>query len=265
MLPAMDADTSLLNLMPSELTNGYRGLVAMERRFAIHAVHEHRSQVEAWHRLLTLLAGPFAGGTRLAVAEEPAAADRLRFQLIAGIGAGTSKLSLDAAMAGYYSQSFALTRHMLESWAQAAYVRIRPEEAYRWYAQPGDPKQWDRPRSFDAVRKAIRPHIKPKGIVDRVDAVIKQLNKGAHPSPELLAQTVGVRLGQYVVGPSYERDLAAESFYFGVYATYLLLAEFMAYVEDMEAWAHELSVASRDLQAWLHVYLGDDLQGNDRS
>jgi hypothetical protein len=89
--------------------------------------------------------------------------------------------------------------------------------------------------------------------------------RGAHPSPELLAQTVGVRPGQYLVGPNYERDLAAGSFYFGVYATYLLLVEFMAYVEDKEAWAHELSVVSRDLQAWLHLYLGDDLQGNDRS
>jgi hypothetical protein len=43
--------------------------------------------------------------------------------------------------------------------------------------------------------KIIEQGTQPNQLVDRVDSLIKRLNKGVHPSGELPGQAPGVRLG----------------------------------------------------------------------
>jgi hypothetical protein len=104
---------------PDDLVRGYRCSTTEEQEFTHHALEHH---------YLTLYARVFT--KQYGIRERPnEPAMTLRMQLIGGPGSGTSKLSLDAALTESYSQG-SLTRYMPEVWAQAAYVRIRPQEAY---------------------------------------------------------------------------------------------------------------------------------------
>src|SRR5262249_18039263 len=61
---------------------------------------------------------------------------RLQFLALAGRAA---KPALDLLVAGYYTESWALLRTMLEEWARAVYIRVKPEEFVRWYEADMEP------------------------------------------------------------------------------------------------------------------------------
>ncbi len=105
-----------------------------------HAAGQHPELVERWQRLLTLHRRALLGTTTFPGNlgdEDGRIAFELRLRLL-GMAGGTSKLALDAALFGYYSASFGLTRHLLESWIHAAYVGIQPGEARAWFRQYND-------------------------------------------------------------------------------------------------------------------------------
>ena len=104
-----------------------------------------------------------------------------RLQLIGGLAGSTSKLALDATLAGSYTPAFALIQHMLEKWVRASHVAIRPEDAKRSYRQPGDPAARLREPSDATMRKLIRQDPTRRALVTRVDETFGLMHTEAHP------------------------------------------------------------------------------------
>src|SRR5215217_5667453 len=90
----------------------------------------------------------------------------VRLNLATG-AAATAKLTLDAALAGYYSQAYGLLRHMAETWEQMVYLRLNEQAAKRWFSPDGvTPAQEP---SQGAILRGIRKRgKKERGLLDNL-------------------------------------------------------------------------------------------------
>ena len=60
----------------------------------------------------------------------------VRLNLASG-AAATAKLTLDAALAGYYSPAYGLLRHLAETWEQIVYLQLDDQAARQWFSPDG--------------------------------------------------------------------------------------------------------------------------------
>jgi hypothetical protein len=127
-----------------EAIAGYRTLHLQEAKYTGIALANMPAEIAVWHRYLTL----FNRTMRKEHVSPSENRDDVRtawgLQLsLASAASSSAKLILDATLAGYYSQAFALIRHMLETWQQMAYVRLNERAARQWFSPDGirNPKQ----------------------------------------------------------------------------------------------------------------------------
>lgn len=233
-----------------EVVEGYRIATAVELGTMRHAAGQHPELVERWQRLLTLHRQAMLGSTTFPGDlddEDGRKAFALRLMLL-GLSGGTSKLVLDAALYGHYSGSFGLTRHLTESWLQAAYVGIQPDAARAWFRQSADAVKDQKElyeRKVETAVRELKKHFKetfPSELymVERTDDVRTAMHKGAHPSGYLLHQLTSGEDNRFIYGANYHRDLALIALTCGIWATIVVTIEahrlIPQSVEWQEAW-----------------------------
>jgi hypothetical protein len=162
---------------------------------------------------------------------------------------GTSKLALDAALFGYYSASFGLTRHILESWAHAAYVGFFPEEARSWFLQQADTAESAGPRrerSERYVLNKLKTHFRKHFtndlyLIERTEDVRRATHKGAHPSGHLLDRMASNEEGRFIYGPNYRPQLALATLTCGIWATLVITLEAHRLRPQDETWQRTIA------------------------
>src|SRR5215213_361898 len=128
---------------------------------------------------------------------------------LASAAVASAKLTLDATLAGYYSQAFALIRHMLETWQQMAYVRLNEPAARQWFSPDGvrEPHQPNQ----NTIARGIRRFGKSDPMVlhnlGTVENLMRDLNQGAHPTVLAVMQTDTPDPEQRRLGATFNPDL----------------------------------------------------------
>lgn len=158
-----------------------------------------------------------------------------------GLALGNSKAALDMALAGYYSASYSLIRHLLETWEHVAFIRLDPDTAMAWYQQKGEQSQWkfeprDKPR-----RARLRREKTLKSDLEIVERTWEKMCQGAHPTGEGLVQTMGEGAGRHVLGATFQQNMALLALDSGILASQLLLTELYRLIPQDEKWVHQLA------------------------
>jgi hypothetical protein len=223
---------------------GYRALHTQEAKYTEKALREVPAEVAVWYRYLSLF-----DRTLRREHESPFDLDsdahvafwmRLSFMSAA---AGTAKLALDAALAGYYSQAFALIRHLLETWLQMVYVRLNNRAAPRWFSSDGI-KEPQQPNPNTVINGIKRLGKKEKGLlhnVEEVERLLQRLNKGAHPSALAVTQTETDNPEFRQLAANYDYELFRETWSTGTVAIAMLLHEIASTVTADEVWWDEFA------------------------
>lgn len=222
-----------------QLLAGYLTLEREERRFTAWAMARHADFVAVWYRFLCLFRSGFQNIGHEVPHPEFDTRTQLALQFIAASG-GTVKLILDAGLAGYYAQSYALVRHLFETWLRLEYIALRPDMAERWFVGPeGEPPC---PPNEGTIHAHLRKNTAgaQRQVVDMVINKLPTLNKMAHPSQFFLQQTVGAREGQFNIGANYDAELCVGVLHEGASGLRLILSAFNVVVPQPEWWREEL-------------------------
>ncbi|MDQ2655549.1 MAG: hypothetical protein M3Z20_21170 [Chloroflexota bacterium] len=175
------------------------------------------------------------------------AAAGLHVQLVM-LAARGMKPALDLLLGSYYSEAFAIERAMLEGWARAVYVRLRPQEYERWY-HPFDPEPAVVPvrePRWDEVRKAVEEHGAEADRKIHAHAQLRWnfLNLGAHPSGDALVQAHAASDATLRFLPESDPALLMHGLGHGIFVQSLLLQEVSVMTERPPEW-HEQVLAFR--------------------
>ena len=100
---------------PEKVVCGYCALVPQEVKDSRAVFEEISGAFEPWFRMLALLEEVLRREHDFAGKADPQGIAWLLRLRLAAVAAGTARMVLDAALAGYYAQGFALVRHMLET------------------------------------------------------------------------------------------------------------------------------------------------------
>ena len=203
-------------------------------------------QAEGFGLWLGVLALYHAAFTRAygfsAMSREEYASAVFRLDLL-GLAGGNVKLALDAALAGYYSGSMALQRHLLETWRRSAYARLQYTDIWRWVPRSAWPSdilpasdtlsvaQGGMPTSIPTAKQVAKVINALGDDVDRSFVVMVRngfdyLSDHSHPSLIGAGQMWDPNdpLRRYF-GPTYTESLAVTSLQWGLRAGFALLTE----------------------------------------
>lgn len=150
----------------------------------------HPDAIALWLWGLHLFDGAFSPGRLYHCGADPesdecqAYWDRRSLLALGGRGA---KPALDLLLAGYYTESFAIERTMLEAWIRAVYLRLQPAE-HRRFGADAEPGKCE--PGWTAAAKVVRRHggDADRALLDKAQLRWWFLNLGAHPSGEGVAQ-----------------------------------------------------------------------------
>ncbi len=220
-----------LSELVGDVLEGYRTLERTERGVAQRTSAEHEELGHLWTESLALY---LEGMTGTHAVEDPDEDKRfarvVRMQFFA-LGIGHSKAALDATLVGNYHHAFFSVRYMAELLVQAAYVRLRPGEARRWYKHHAKPRAADFPPKFETAFKAVRASVPDQQAAQRVYDIAKEMDAfGAHPSQEVLLQTLDQAAEHARVGVRYEQHHCIAALDRGLLLTLALLQELGAEV-----------------------------------
>ncbi len=164
----------------------------------------------------------------------------LRLQLL-GLSARASKPTLDLILAGYYTESFAVTRGMLEGWARTLYVRLRPHEYVRWYqSDPEGPQAQQRHQEpnlgeIDGVVN-VAGGKKDRKLFKEAFLRFRILSMGAHPSGQGITQIYDYEAKKMQLTPAYDPELCLHAFNHAFFAHRVLLDEILGLRVHGEDW-----------------------------
>lgn len=239
----------LMPSAPEAINRGYAFMEASEVANRQYTIEHHANAVSLWGRALTHFREGIVGKSDFT--EAAADASRLRAlhaqsQLL-GLGVNSAKASLDLLLNGYYSPAFSAIRHMVETFAQCTWLELRPSEASRWFDMPAendDPLDPPRMRELVDQIKAdlIRNGVDKDDVVNKLDPIYrswKLMSKGAHPSGEGLAQLLGDKPGQLLVGGMYQPEMCVVAFNHGLFAIANLLPQALDWHKPQSAVWHE--------------------------
>ncbi len=255
---AMRTHPCATELDTPESTLAYRTLDAGRESCARRTLEAHAELVALWHRALTLhyhtAYGTFTGFSTMAFTGDPV--DRATLNAwharhaLLGTAGRTSKLAMDAALTGYYSEAAALTRHVTEAWAQAAYLRVLPTEGLRWYRTTEGFLQ--APPSPKTVMAKLRRVKVDRGAIDLAASLFEQTHKGAHPSREFLGQVRGRQEGPQRVltyVPVFDDDYSRAVLEWGALAMLLALSEYAHVEPQPQEWHDEWADIEQGIKA----------------
>jgi hypothetical protein len=240
---------------PDDVTEGYYELEELERAMTLEALRKHREPVAFWYRALTLYRRGMIGEWDFSDAgeeETKLTVWGLQSQLL-GLGVSSTKAALDMLLAGYYSVAYAAIRHMLETFVQYLYVAIAPDEAKRWYKQPGGLEAQSRTPGcrfmVDEIKQ--RPDLAPPDFMEKVYTAWALMSKGAHPTGEGIHQTAGDEEGRFfVIGAAYDRDFCLTGFDHGLFAIDNLLVALVGLRKQSDEWQAKWEALRPDVSHW---------------
>lgn len=257
------ADLEALHSLPGRqllpvddaLLTGYLALEREERRYTAWAIARHADLVVVWYRYLNLLK---AGVDNIDdTVPHPGFTTRtqMAFQFIAAT-AGSVKLILDAGLAGYYAQAYALVRHVFETWLRLEYITLRPEMADTWFIGPKG--QEPQPPSERTIHTYVRRNTygEHRRAVGMVLDKLPSFSKMAHPSEHLMQQTVGARVGQFNVGANYDPELCVGVLHEGASGLRFILSALHVIAPQPAGWRDELRAAMNAHTACLKTEMG---------
>jgi len=237
----------------ADVIAGYRAFHVQEGKYTALALDAMPDAVATWYRLLSLFDRALrreheSPSTEL---DDQHRVWEIRLRLVS-TSAATAKLALDATLAGYYSQAYALLRHLLETWQQMVYVRVNPSEAKRWWSPDGI-----LPASVPSTNK-ITNGLTAFGKTDRelghnaaqVVIMIKEFHKGAHPSGLIVSQTNAGKAGFAQLGANFDRRFLANVMSKGTAAMALLLQEYARTSSVDTAWREEFAKILQSRTRW---------------
>ncbi len=219
-------------------TQGYRALDLSEQRAIHFALEQLGDYAELWYRLIDLYVRGLHGETTVED-EEMRQPWEARSELL-GLALGNSKAALDMALAGYYSASYGLIRHLLETWEHVAFIRLEPDTAIAWYQQEGKQSERKFEPGDNPRRKRLRREKTLKGHLKIVERFWEEMSNGAHPTGKGLVQTMGESAGRHVLGANFQRNMALLALDSGAYANLLLLTEIVQLRPKDENWIQQL-------------------------
>jgi hypothetical protein len=226
---------------PMDVIAGYRTLHLQEAKYTGIALAQMPAEIAVWHRYLTLFDRTMRREhiSPSVNQDDARTAWGLRLSLVSA-SAASAKLTLDAALAGYCSQAYALIRHMLETWLQMTYLRLNERAAQLWFSPDGvrNPQQPNQ----NTITKGIRRFGKTDPVVlhnlNTVEKEISDLNKGARPTVLAVRQTNTPDPEQRQLGANFDPELFRRTWSIGTIALALLLQEIIQIVEvDMDWWS----------------------------
>ncbi|MDQ3411195.1 MAG: hypothetical protein M3509_03675, partial [Chloroflexota bacterium] len=127
------------NVLPvgADVLAGYQYLHLQEAKYTMRAMEAMPEAVKNWYGYLSLYVDTIRGDYECPADEDSDGCTTRMLRLHFANGATvTSKMALDAVLAGHYSQAFGLMRHMLETWAQIANIRLNSAVAKQWMGNP---------------------------------------------------------------------------------------------------------------------------------
>jgi hypothetical protein len=233
---------------PDELTPNYISEEIRDNWLREFTLREHEEPVSLWLCALNLLAFAFEPGhVYTAPGPEPDSAEdtpearigraayTLRLQLI-GLSGRASKPALDLTLSGYYTEAWTLLRTMLDGWARAVYVRLRPKEHVRWYASEDEDPQKEPPH-WGEIEGVIGKdgNDEDKALFAEARLRWEILQVGSHPSGEGIGQTRDDERGILTYRPEYRKNFCMHTFSLGILVQRALLRE-LELMGSHEAW-----------------------------
>jgi hypothetical protein len=177
---------------------------------------------------MSLFADAFSEGLRYNCGVPDAKSDECeaywdRRNLLALAGRAT-KPALDLILAGYYTESWAIERSMLEGWVRTVYLRLLSGEhrRFRSYGKPGECEP-----SWSDAAKAIRRHgdDADRALLEQAQLRWWFLNMGAHPSGEGIKQLFDDERRLLRFYPDPEPGMGAHALSHGIFVQHALLVE----------------------------------------
>lgn len=223
-----------------DVLEGYRTLERTEKGIVRRTVNEHGELVRLWCKSLAVYVDGMSGIHPVEDPDENARLARVvRIQFLA-LGIGHAKAALDAASAGNYHHAYFSIRYMAELLMQAMYLRLQPTEARRWYKQHAQSYTADSAPHFGKAFKTVKAAVPDKQAVQLVYDIAKEMDaRGAHPSQEVLLQTLDQSGNRAKVGTRYERQHCIAALDRGMLLTMALLGGL----------SHDVSIPTREWAA----------------
>ena len=206
---------------PPDISEGYIELERVQRLAGRWVIQEYRFAVALWYELLTHYRRALEGQTP---ALDNAGGPRRE---ILTLGLGSSKIALDATLAGYYSVAMACIRHIAECWFNSRYLECHPDKWPAFYRRtPGTPKV-KVPDTDGLIKDVIACNhpLAPSSTAKRMQKVWNEGSKGVHVSGEGMVQASSDDANVYHVGPTFSLSMALTTFANGLLATERLTRE----------------------------------------
>ena len=188
----------------------------------------------------------------------------VRLNLASG-AAATAKLTLDAALAGYYSPAYGLLRHLAETWEQMVYLQLNDQAARQWFNPDGvEPARAPSKGTILAgIRKRGKAEVGLLNNLNLVEHTIGALNGGAHPSGLMMVQVSTDTASMRQLGANFNRELLSSVMSWGTIFIALLLREIEHIVSSDDQWRAEFDALGEDRRRWHAATLGDALGKED--
>ncbi len=254
-----------LSELIEDVLEGYRTLERTEKAIARRTVNEHGELVRLWCKSLAVYLDGMRGIHPVEDADENKRFARIvRMQFFA-LGMGHVKTALDGALAGNYHHAFFSIRYMAELLMQAAYVRLRSDEARRWYKQHAQPYTADFEPGFEKAFRAVTTAVAhapdaQQRMVQLVHDIAKEMDTyGAHPSQETLLQTFDQAGEHAKIGARYDRRHCIAALDRGALLTLNLLDELSDEISiSGEEWATRVEALWRARRTAMAPYYDED-------
>jgi hypothetical protein len=227
---------------PAEIAEGYVELERVQRLAGRWVIQEYRFAVAAWYELLTHYRRALDGETP----PLDNAGDARRE--ILSLGLCSSKATLDASLAGYYSVAMGSVRYMAECWFYSRYLDCHPEKWPAFYRRRSGTPKVKLPDEDGMIKDVIacnHPHA-PSQTARRMQKAWIAGSKGAHVTGEGMVQTAGDESNIYHVGPTFSPSMAFTTFAYGLLATERLTRETLCLLRFDVLGAAETANALRD-------------------
>lgn len=187
----------------------------------------HHEAITLWLWGLRLCEGAFSEGLLYHCGADLGSDDCQAYwdrRSLLALGCRGAKPALDLLLAGYYTETFAIERTMLESWVRAVYLRLQPAEHKR-FGSDAEPGQCE--PGWTEAAKAIRSHGDSgvRALIDKAQLRWWFLNLGAHPSSEGIAQLYDEERKLLRFYPDPDPYMGLHSLSHGVFVLHVLLSE----------------------------------------
>jgi hypothetical protein len=161
---------------------------------------------------------------------------------------GSARIAFDAAVSGYYAQSYTMTRNVFETYLIYKFTRSDPNQAKRWFvgANGEPPKPWRTPKIIEQLNES------DDKLIQAVIQTYHRIKGMAHPSEKVLQQSVTFDEGVFQIGPNYIPDMCSSTLYEGANAFGFVLGLLEQLGSQPAKWSDDLRTVLLDLSNAKH-------------